>query len=459
MNHIELFAGCGGMSLGLKAAGFKLLFANELGKMASTSYAQNLCSNKNRNLMSLNELSSLKNITKGKVLQGDISKIIELIKENRINKSLLNADLISGGPPCQGFSMAGLRKENVQKNKLPYYFIEIVQYVRPKAVIIENVVGILSPFISEGGTKVVYKELQKSLSNLGYYSLCVKLKSEDFGVPEHRPRVVIIAFRKDVFEKKNTYYKRLIQYYLPPDYERHQSDFEFIDLAYKENHVLNNIFLFNNPITQHNSREAIDDLANKVEPSEYVNYINLLFEPYLNYKIKSNHKILNHQPRNHNKRTTLRFKIKQKVSHSKRLSNLIDQYLSGKINKIPETDLSQLNLILEDEIKYYKNIYDLLNFIVSKKHSQKVLNPDEPSHTILTIPDDHIHYDLKQNRVLTVREEARIQSFPDNFIFYGKPTTGGYQREIETPQYTQVGNAVPPLLAYHLGLYIKKIIK
>ena len=85
--------------------------------------------------------------------------------------------------------------------------------------------------------------------------------------------------------------------------------------------------------------------------------------------------------------------------------------------------------------------------------------PDKPSQTILTIPDDIIHYNINENRVLTVREEARIQSFPDNFIFYGKPTTCGYQRELETPQYTQVGNAVPPLLAFEVGKLIKFFLK
>jgi DNA (cytosine-5)-methyltransferase 1 len=100
----------------------------------------------------------------------------------------------------------------------------------------------------------------------------------------------------------------------------------------------------------------------------------------------------------------------------------------------------------------------LLRNLKSKKHSQRVLKSNEPSHTILTIPDDLIHYDVCQSRVLTVRESARIQSFPDKFVFLGKATTGGHMRETEAPQYTQVGNAVPPLVGLFWGKILSKIL-
>jgi len=93
--------------------------------------------------------------------------------------------------------------------------------------------------------------------------------------------------------------------------------------------------------------------------------------------------------------------------------------------------------------------------IGTKKQAICVLDPKKPSKTLTTLPDDIIHY--KEPRILTVRESARIQSFPDDFEFKGKYTTGGMRRKQECPRYTQVGNAVPPLLGEAIGHLIRKI--
>jgi DNA (cytosine-5)-methyltransferase 1 len=97
--------------------------------------------------------------------------------------------------------------------------------------------------------------------------------------------------------------------------------------------------------------------------------------------------------------------------------------------------------------------------IATRKHSQRALRKNEPAPAQLTIPDDLCHYDKDQLRTLTVREMARLQSFPDWFRFRSKATTGGTCRKFEVPQYTQVGNAVPPLLAKALGETIINILK
>lgn len=94
--------------------------------------------------------------------------------------------------------------------------------------------------------------------------------------------------------------------------------------------------------------------------------------------------------------------------------------------------------------------------IGTKKQAITVLNADEPSKTLTTLPDDLLHY--SEPRILTVREMARIQSFPDSFDILGKYTTGGERRTQECPRYTQVGNAVPPLLGEALGFTILKIM-
>lgn len=104
-----------------------------------------------------------------------------------------------------------------------------------------------------------------------------------------------------------------------------------------------------------------------------------------------------------------------------------------------------------------ENLLSLICELATKKHSQRALKLGEPSPTVLSIPDDVVH--PTEPRTLTVREQARLQSFPDNFQFRSKVTTGGKSRKSEVPQYTQVGNAVPPLLARHIGLLIKSLIK
>jgi DNA (cytosine-5)-methyltransferase 1 len=92
----------------------------------------------------------------------------------------------------------------------------------------------------------------------------------------------------------------------------------------------------------------------------------------------------------------------------------------------------------------------------SSKHSQRALVANQPSPTILSLPDDFVHY--REPRTLSVREMARLQSFPDTFTFYAKATTGGKNRRKEVPQYTQVGNAVPPWMAYRIGLKLRQLL-
>jgi DNA (cytosine-5)-methyltransferase 1 len=112
-----------------------------------------------------------------------------------------------------------------------------------------------------------------------------------------------------------------------------------------------------------------------------------------------------------------------------------------------------INISNSDELKEFFLLQK------SKKHSQRALIGQLPAPATLSIPDDVCHYDPNQNRTLTVREMARIQSFPDWFEFRSKDTTGGINRQFEVPNYTQVGNAVPPLLAKTLGDWIINLTK
>ena len=100
-----------------------------------------------------------------------------------------------------------------------------------------------------------------------------------------------------------------------------------------------------------------------------------------------------------------------------------------------------------------------LSMLATKKQTQRALIANKPAPAALSIPDDACHYDIRLPRTLTIREMARFQSFPDWFVFRSKETTGGQMRKFEVPQYTQIGNAVPPLLGKALGEVVKRILR
>ena len=193
MNHIELFAGCGGLSLGLETAGFELLLANELSPMASETFAYNhLCAdltdddsshlekvfwissqftrseiqkrlreNPNDACGLTKRKTDLVNIKKDdlkrSLLIGSIVDLNKLLNKNpslikKITTSIApnGIDLVSGGPPCQSFSMAGMRDHTNKRNQLPWEFANFVEKVQPRIALLENVSGILRAFSIEG---------------------------------------------------------------------------------------------------------------------------------------------------------------------------------------------------------------------------------------------------------------------------------------------------------------------
>ncbi|WP_349291783.1 DNA cytosine methyltransferase [Fusobacterium sp. DD45] len=138
---------------------------------------------------------------------------------------------------------------------------------------------------------------------------------------------------------------------------------------------------------------------------------------------------------------------------------LIEGIIIKKYPKLLEYLVKRLNKSKNDIMKKCLNLnenIDILDLIITKKNSRVKMKLDKPGNTVLTLPDDLIL--PIYNRICSVREFARLQSFDDSFIFYGKRTTGGRERKQDVPQYSQVGNAVPPLLAKAIALEIKKIL-
>lgn len=534
LTHIELFAGCGGMSLGLETAGFDLLFANELSPMAGETFAYNILGENLDQKSKIDEKATktlwiksnfpqheLKErlrenpfeTAKGKysdlnsktdfkenLLIGNIDDLLDFFEKNpKIVKDLKkeDVDLISGGPPCQSFSLAGKREKNNDKNQLPLSFSKLAGLIQPKVVLLENVKGITSPFTEIikdlSDPNIEYKkkyfawlEVSKAFVLEGFVPVCMMLNSKYFGVPQNRPRFILLAYRKDIFDKLFENYidnKILIKSkgfynYVNSNKDNlddiSEKDFKYYDIE-SNPELFDGIIL---PKITHEERdfistsEAIGDIRatrfqyklNKTKGK----FANLLIDTFYKELIQDDI-IKNHEPRNHDFIIRSRFRFYQVIEQFQNglkkgaVDLFTGKFITDEIREKLLGEFSHHKLLFKDNTqreylmtaKDIKEVETLVKSIPSKKHSQRALREFEPAPAQLTIPDDLCHYDSEQPRTLTVREMARFQSFPDWFEFRSKVTTGGKMRKFEVPQYTQVGNAVPPLLAKAIGKMIK----
>jgi DNA (cytosine-5)-methyltransferase 1 len=529
--HIELFAGCGGMSLGLEAAGFDLFMANELSPMAGETFAFNLFGEnlsqyaiekkKTENVLWLRSMYSdtnLKNrlrenpfeFSKGKntdinsktsfsnkLIIGNIDHLLHFLANHRSACQQLrkqNIDLLSGGPPCQGFSLAGKRVKNDYKNLLPLSFAKFAGLIQPKVVLLENVKGITSPFETEDGVKhYAWLEVAKAFSLKGFVPVCILLNSKYFGVPQNRPRFILFAFRKDVFDKlkskkgnsdltNSILLNSLIFYNKVHNKRKNLDEIKLSDIPLYD--IESNPDFFDGKLLPKlkttekeflNASDAIGDItsikkkykAEKIK-SEYSLLLTKLFKPKFDNTFEE---LQNHEQRNHSYKVKARFRLYQILNDLNGMRQDALQVISGKcedeevIKKVFNAFREEALLVESGESQIFdrprslSNFKEYLNQIKSKKHSQRAIKNNEPAPAQMTIPDDLCHYSTNELRTLTVREMARFQSFPDWFVFRSKVTTGGQQRSFEVPQYTQVGNAVPPMLAYELGKTINRLLK
>jgi len=404
---IDLFAGCGGLSLGLEQAGFHPVYVNELNKDALNTYLEN---RKEYKHLSNNDYHSndIHELTKNK---SNLEKLSNNLKK-KFNIKNGDLSLVVGGPPCQGYSGIGHRRNyKVDKEKIPSNYLykemyKVIEHFNPKAFIFENVRGLLSARWTKNGVKgEIFKDVLKQFSKLKNYNYDYSLvQSKDYGVPQNRPRVLVIGIRKDIKSKINK-----------------EEFFPSKDISYPH---LDELF-----------SDLIDKNYNK----------NFVTNSYLS------------DPKTKIQRT-LRTR-KNKNSFLSKGDKLTDQEYSNHSPNIVKKFKSMLDNggVIKDKFKTKKFAQRLLN---------KRWNGKGPNITATSLPDDYVHY--SQPRTLTVREWARLQMFPDWYIFQGKRHTGGIRRagnpqkgifDREVPKYTQIGNAVPVELARRLGLNLKKIIK
>lgn len=433
---IDLFCGAGGMSEGILQAGFKILFSSDINEAVQITYM-----NRHKQLGLKQGHDTYYYRADIKDLTGDL--INEKISNLDIfeNKEVPQIDVIFGGPPCQGFSRAGRRDPNDPRNMLFKEYLRVINELQPKYVVLENVGGFADTILYEfeGITGNIYEKecvpdiLKQEFQLIDYGMLEPRLlNAADYGVPQSRNRMIIIAYKKGMKEPK----------YPKPTHNK-KNRITLLD-AIGDLITNESTRLKYNPVLTEFQLESINGRTPDT------NGIPIASDDYKNIEI-SNHLPLIKE------RFSLFLEGETGPQLKKRiLEKGID--LTDK-PKLIEHIAKKSNLSEKEIIdKFLKGDVDskLIQLLLTKKNMRRRLTSDEPSGTVLTIPDDYIS--PFENRTLTVRESARLQSFDDSFEFLGKRTTGGKRRRIEVPQYSQVGNAVPPLLAKAVALELKKVL-
>lgn len=509
-SFIELFAGCGGLSLGLRSAGFTELAANELSSMPAETFALNLMGidlrseefvntpiNKRRVLWidpsatdiikrlndnpferpqtDMPELSGTSDFT-GKLIVGDIRRLNTFIEDRHSPLIHGEVDLVSGGPPCQSFSLAGRREFGNQRNQLPWEFAKFVNIQRPRMALLENVEGILRPFKLENHTYYAWFEVCKAFASIGYVTCPLLVNARLAGVAQNRPRFIMIAVREDLAANlpsdTSDWFQQGIRLIdavreSSADAEYDSSRWIYRDLnepdwqQRAQQTVFSPLVAFSEVNSQRTVFDAIGDLQleNAPEKSGYVRNLNSLFSPLL---ATQQHSMMNTRIPVNTPRVRARFRLYQIIARAGReTTNEVRSVLRRQSTTLPTPTVEYL--LNTNMLDYGRGIPDdenslmtYLDGLATKKFSQKALLKDQPAPAALSIPDDICHY--QEARTLSVREMARIQSFPDTFEFRGIPTTGGARRSYQVPQYTQIGNAVPPLLGNALGTVISSIL-
>lgn len=401
---IDAFAGCGGLSLGLLRAGWRGLFAIEKDAFAFATLKKNLI-----------DTSVPPHFAWPKWLSQKPWTIEALMDEHggQLDSLRGKVDLLAGGPPCQGFSSAGRRRPADPRNQLVDRYLEFVERVQPRMVLIENVRGITYDFTAGAkgeGRRNFAEEIIERLK-VNYEVFSDTLHCSAYGIPQNRPRFFIVG------------YLRRAESPAPKSIE----PFAALIAARRE-------FLKERGLTERvTSYQAISDLERSrtgVKPCPDSKG----FEALVTVEARTNfQKAMRHGLVGDLTDTRLARHLPHIVA---RFERIIDECKQE----------GRLNVQLNREMRERYGI---------KKMATRVLDPSKPAPTITSMPDDLLHY--AEPRTLTVRENARLQTFPDWFVFQGKYTTGGDRRAREVPRFTQVANAVPPLLAELWGEVLLKI--
>ncbi len=410
---IDLFAGCGGLSLGLEQAGFHPLLFSELNMSAAETYIAN-------------------RVGQGVIPWGDIYQLtdenLELLKLNWLYQNIDGIDLVCGGPPCQGYSGIGHRrsfkveKKNIPSNHLYQEMARVIRCVKPRIFLFENVRGLLTAKWSDTGKNgEIFKAVLSEFKSIPGY--CVRwqlVHAKDYGVPQNRPRVLMVGIRHDLLHREE------------------QLSLLEESVTVDEPTAIRDGFL---PPPAGVPPTLVELLSDLEDP----NYLTKgMSDRYVN-----------------NPRASIQVELRTRP----------DGTLMKKGDELTEQEYSDHAEYIQEKFAHMiANNGEIPERFKTKKFAQRVFprewNGTGPNITATSLPEDYVHY--SQPRGPTVREWARIQTFPDWYVFRGPRTTGGRRRagdpdagiwDRDVPRYTQIGNAVPVLLGKKVGEHIKGILR
>jgi DNA (cytosine-5)-methyltransferase 1 len=413
---IDLFAGCGGLSLGLENAGFQPLLVNELNEDALESYLANRDA-QNPLLRLAYAIRDVRELTEDRA-----AVLRRLLKQLNTDYGVAAAhgdvDLVAGGPPCQGYSGIGYRRsyaverEAVPSNHLFRDMAHIIRVVKPRMFLFENVRGILAGRWSASGEKgEIWQDVHHEFATIRGYTVRAQLvHAKDYGVPQNRPRVLLVGIRNDLGIMPDP--KLYCDGFLPPPAGEPPSIPELlgdlVDPAYS------------------NGVTGTTSYPHAAEEGTIQQWLRT--DPYSHQIAAAGAALTEHEYSNHRPQIVAKF-----------------EHMLANRGAIPL-------------------------HMRTAKFAQRVLPTSwgkaGPTITATSLPDDYVHY--CQPRTLTVREWARLQTFPDWYQFRGKRTTGGLRRagnpraglfDRELPKYTQIGNAVPVLLAQAVGEHFASLLR
>lgn len=388
LKFIDLFAGAGGLSEGLSEAGFHGLFASEIVGDYAKTYKQNHPNTE--------------------VMTADIRSLDAEEIRQQLGIEREELDLIAGGPPCQGFSInAPVRSVLDERNHLFKEYLRFVDAFAPKAVLIENVPGLVS--FEDGAT---LHAILDALAELGYGADVRILGAAYYGVPQMRWRTVILGLRGKNLPQ--TAFPEPV--YHAPIRPNFTTTFDGQSLVKFPTAETDSKFV--------TVKEALDDLPPLRNGEQGQPIKEYACDPVCDYQRRSrvgSIGVVNHEaPR----LSSVNMERLRYIAPGGNWTDIPDELLPKGMQKARKSD----------HTKRYGRVA-----------------PDGLASTILTKCDPHwgSYFHYSQDRSFTVREAARIQSFPDHFVFTGT----------QAQQFAQVGNAVPPLLAKAVGLAIKSILE
>ena len=359
------------------------------------------------------------------------------------NRDVPEIDAVFGGPPCQGFSRAGRRDPNDPRNMLFREYLRVINEVRPRYVVLENVTGFMDTrfYGFEGVTghrypdgEIVPNILINEFQLIGYHTLQPRiLNAAHYGVPQRRNRVIVMAYRNDM---------------VPPVYPEPTHD---DDTALTITDAISDLIRNENIRNQVHDTDTDFQIASREGRTPDVN----------GNTIDSNGIVYNNEISAHQQTIAERFALFREGEDGAGLKNRVMSE-GIDISNYPALInhcVNAMGLEQEQVIELFRagNVSrENVDILLTKKNIRTRLDRNKPSATVMTIADDYIS--PFEPRTFSVRELARLQSFDDSFEFLGKRTTGGLRRRVEVPQYSQVGNAVPPLLARAVANEIMRVL-